>query len=54
MFTSHLDTADRKQLVTNLVSTVDSDGDEHILTDGNSILGADDKAGGSSYVIHDA
>jgi uncharacterized tellurite resistance protein B-like protein len=44
MFTSHLDTADRKQLVTNLVSTVDSDGDEHILTD-NSILGADDKAG---------
>jgi putative aminopeptidase FrvX len=52
MFTSHLDTADRKQLVTNLVSTVDSDGDEHILTDGNSILGADDNKAGVAVMLY--
>jgi hypothetical protein len=54
MFTSHLDTADRKQLVTKLLSSVDSDGDEHIITDGNSILGADDKAGVAVmlYMMH--
>jgi hypothetical protein len=56
MFTSHLDTADRKQVTTNLYSvraklnTVrnlvpDESGDEYIITDGSSVLGADDKAG---------
>ena len=44
MFTSHLDTADRKQVDTVLFSKME-DGDEYIYTDGMSILGADDKAG---------
>jgi hypothetical protein len=44
MFTSHLDTADRTQLPTSLLSKIE-DGDEYIYTDGKSILGADDKAG---------
>jgi len=44
MFTSHLDTADRSQLPTKLLSKIE-DGDEYIYTDGTSILGADDKAG---------
>jgi hypothetical protein len=44
MFTSHLDTADRKQVDTSLLSKTE-DGDEYIYTDGTSILGADDKAG---------
>ncbi len=54
MFTSHLDTADRKQLVTKLVSTVDAAGDESIFSDGSSILGADDKAGVAVmlYMMH--
>jgi hypothetical protein len=45
MFTSHLDTADRQQMQTKLLSTKDKNGDEIIYTDGSSILGADDKAG---------
>lgn len=45
MFTSHLDTVDRKQVDTNLFSKKDENGDEIIYTDGNTILGADDKAG---------
>jgi len=44
MFTSHLDTADRNQVITNLY-TRDEDGDEIIHTDGTTILGADDKSG---------
>ena len=44
MFTAHLDTADRKQVPTNLFSR-DEDGDEIIYTDGTTILGADDKSG---------
>lgn len=44
MFTCHLDTADRQQKITKLFSTLEN-GDEFIITDGNSILGADDKAG---------
>ena len=44
MFTSHLDTADRTQVDTKLLSKME-DGDEYIYTDGTSILGADDKAG---------
>lgn len=44
MFTSHLDTADRKQVDTVLLSKNEG-GDEYIFTDGTSILGADDKAG---------
>lgn len=44
MFTSHLDTADREQKIVNLLSK-EENGDEIIYTDGNSILGADDKAG---------
>jgi hypothetical protein len=44
MFTSHLDTADRTQLPTKLLSKIE-DGDEYIYTNGTSILGADDKAG---------
>ncbi len=44
MFTSHLDTADRTKSYVNLLS-VQKDGDEIIMTDGTSILGADDKAG---------
>lgn len=59
MFTCHLDTADRDQKVTNLFECngrvveegysfrliKTGTGDEHIYTDGSSILGADDKAG---------
>lgn len=45
MFTSHLDTADRKQGITKLYSMKDDKGDEIIYTDGSTILGADDKAG---------
>ena len=44
MFTSHLDTADRVQGETNLFS-VTHEGNEYIITDGSTILGADDKAG---------
>lgn len=44
MFTSHLDTADRKQNTTKLYSKKEGD-DEIIYTDGNTILGADDKSG---------
>jgi len=44
MFTSHLDTADRKQSKVSIYS-VDKDGDEMFVTDGTSILGADDKSG---------
>ena len=44
MFTSHLDTADRKQTKVTIYST-EKDGDEMFVTDGTSILGADDKAG---------
>ena len=44
MFTSHLDTADRKQQKVNVLS-VERDGDEILMTDGSSILGADDKSG---------
>ena len=44
MFTSHLDTADREQKITKLYSSEEK-GEEYIITDGNSILGADDKAG---------
>jgi transcriptional regulator with XRE-family HTH domain len=45
MFTSHLDTADRKQGTTKLLSKKDENGDEIIYTDGSTILGADDKSG---------
>lgn len=45
MFTSHLDTADREQKVTSLYLREDSNGDEIIYTDGNTILGSDDKSG---------
>ena len=59
MFTCHLDTADREQKNTRLFQangrvdeegysfrlTKTGSGDEHIYTDGQSILGADDKAG---------
>ena len=44
MFTCHLDTADRKQGNTRLYS-IQEDGQEHIITDGSTILGADDKSG---------
>ena len=44
MFTSHLDTADRKQATTNLLSR-ELNGDEIIYTDGTTILGSDDKSG---------
>ena len=44
MFTSHLDTADHKQNITNRFSVIER-GSEIIKTDGTSILGADDKAG---------
>lgn len=44
MFTSHLDTADRAQKVTKLYS-IEEDGNEYIVTDEQSILGADDKSG---------
>ena len=45
MFTSHLDTADRKQEITKLYSYEDEDGNEIICTDGTTVLGADDKSG---------
>jgi hypothetical protein len=45
MFCCHLDTADRVQSDVNLLIETQSNGDEIILTDGKSILGADDKAG---------
>lgn len=44
MFTSHLDTADRNQSEVNLFSVM-HEGSEYIITDGNTILGADDKSG---------
>jgi hypothetical protein len=44
MFTSHLDTADRKKSKVVLLSELKG-GDEIIKTDGSTILGADDKAG---------
>lgn len=44
MFTSHLDTADRRQLPVTIYSQ-QKEGDEIFVTDGTSILGADDKAG---------
>jgi len=44
MFTSHLDTADKNQTDTVLYE-VEEKGETLILTDGNSILGADDKSG---------
>jgi hypothetical protein len=44
MFTSHLDTADRRQLPVTVYSTK-REGDEIFVTDGTSILGADDKSG---------
>lgn len=44
MFTSHLDTADRKQLPVTVFSYTEN-GDEIFVTDGTSILGADDKSG---------
>jgi hypothetical protein len=59
MFTCHLDTADREQKTTRLFQAngrvseegysfrliKTGSGDEHIYTDGSSILGADDKSG---------
>jgi hypothetical protein len=44
MFTSHLDTADREQKTTKLYSIIEDD-NEYIVTDENTILGADDKSG---------
>jgi hypothetical protein len=44
VFTCHLDTASRIKSAVNTLSFV-KDGDEYIVTDGTSILGADDKAG---------
>jgi len=44
MFTSHLDTADRKQEDTVLYDAEEK-GESYIITDGNTILGADDKSG---------
>jgi hypothetical protein len=44
MFTSHLDTADHRQNKTERYSSIEN-GEEQITTDGNTILGADDKAG---------
>jgi len=44
MFTSHLDTADRKQQKVTVFS-IEKDGDEFLVTDSTSILGADDKSG---------
>jgi len=44
MFTSHLDTADRKQVNVSLYS-MDRNGDEFLTSDGSSILGSDDKSG---------
>ena len=44
VFTCHLDTASRQKNEINLV-TFEKDGDEFIVTDKTSILGADDKSG---------
>jgi len=44
MFTSHLDTADRTQMDTNLFIKKEGE-DEIVVTDGSSVLGADDKSG---------
>jgi len=44
MFTSHLDTADRKKSKVTLYSETEG-GQEHFMSDGTTILGADDKAG---------
>jgi hypothetical protein len=44
VFTCHLDTASRTKSIVNLISYT-KDGEEYIVTDNNSILGADDKAG---------
>jgi len=44
MFTSHLDTADRKKSKVTLCSEI-KDGEEHFISDGTTIIGADDKAG---------
>lgn len=45
MFTSHLDTADRQQKDVTVYSTILANGDEMLVTDNTSILGADDKSG---------
>jgi hypothetical protein len=45
MFTSHLDTADREQKNVTVLSSKLSNGEEMFMTDGSSILGADDKSG---------
>lgn len=45
MFTSHLDTAGRIESNVSLYSKKDQNNDEIIGTDGNTILGADDKSG---------
>jgi hypothetical protein len=45
MFTSHLDTADRGDGKKVTVLSYEKEGDEIFVTDGTSILGADDKAG---------
>ena len=44
MFTSHLDTADRKKEKVTVLSK-DENGDEILTSDGSTILGADDKSG---------
>ena len=44
VFTCHLDTASRTKSIVNLVSYT-KDSEEFIVTDGTSILGADDKSG---------
>jgi hypothetical protein len=45
MFTCHLDTADREQKNVTVISTKLANGEEMFVTDGSSILGADDKSG---------
>jgi len=44
MFTSHLDTADRKKSKVTIYSEMDNN-QEHLMSDGTTILGADDKSG---------
>jgi hypothetical protein len=44
MFTSHLDTADRKKSKVTIYSELKND-QEHLMSDGTTILGADDKSG---------
>ena len=44
MFTSHLDTADRKKSKVTIYSKTEN-GQEHLTSDGTTILGADDKSG---------